>query len=86
MNLYDFLYKNYKLQATEQPGPRLEDQSWIADPSEEPESMDMEGAKSEQAKSEQAKSDRPSRTGQVGAGPREKKTKKTQSCCPLSRN
>ena len=61
LNIYDFLYKNYKLQATEQQGPRLEDQSWIADPSDEPveqpESMDMEG-------------------GQVGAGPREKRQRK----------
>ena len=66
LNIYDFLYKNYKLQATEQQGPRLEDQSWIADPSDEPveqpESMDMEGGQVG--------------AGQVGAGPREKRQRK----------
>tara|TARA_B100001094_G_scaffold324643_1_gene377570 strand:- start:823 stop:2868 length:2046 start_codon:yes stop_codon:yes gene_type:complete len=63
LNLYDFLYKNYKLQATEQQGPRLEDQSWISDPSEEqPEPMDMEGGQVG--------------AGQVGAGPREKRQRK----------
>ena len=81
-----FLYKNYKLQATEQPGPRLEDQSWIADPSEEPESMDMEGGQvgAGQVGAGQVGAGQVG-AGQVGAGP-EKKDKENRIVLPRSRN